>query len=96
MIGIDLIQSTAEALMDKAAIEIPQDYLDGLQRAAECEDGDLSSFVLKAMLENYEAAREDRRADVDLYLSGLCQRTPQFRCSDCAGDCGPYAGDFRG
>ena len=62
MIGIDLIQSTAEALMDKAAIEIPQDYLDGLQRAAECEDGDLSSFVLKAMLENYEAAREDRRA----------------------------------
>jgi len=62
MIPIHLIQSTAETLMDKAAIEIPQDYLDGLKQAAKTEDGDLSSFVLKAMLENYEAAREDRRA----------------------------------
>jgi len=62
MIPIQLIKETAEALMDKAAIEIPQDYLDGLQAAAESEDGDLSSFVLKAMLENYEAAKEDRRA----------------------------------
>ena len=62
MIPINLIQSTAEILMDKAAIEIPQDYLDGLQEAAKTEDGDLSSFVLKAMLENYEAAKEDRRA----------------------------------
>lgn len=35
MIPISLIQSTAETLMDKAAIEIPQDYLDGLQKAAE-------------------------------------------------------------
>ena len=34
MIPISLIQSTAETLMDKAAIEIPQDYLDGLQQAA--------------------------------------------------------------
>ena len=62
MISIDLIQSTAETLMDKAAIEIPQDYLDGLQAAAETEDGDLSSFVLQFMLENYEVAKEDRRA----------------------------------
>ena len=62
MIPIDLIQSTAETLMDKAAIEIPQDYLDGLKAAAAVEDGDLSSFVLQAMLENYKAAKEDRRA----------------------------------
>jgi L(+)-tartrate dehydratase alpha subunit len=62
MIPIDLIQSTAETLMDKAAIEIPEDYLTGLQAAAETEDGDLSSFVLQAMLENYKAAKEDRRA----------------------------------
>ena len=62
MIPIHLIQRTAEALMEKAAIEIPQDYLDGLKAAAETESGDLSSFVLKAMLENYEAAKEDRRA----------------------------------
>jgi L(+)-tartrate dehydratase alpha subunit len=62
MIPIDLIQKTAETLMDKAAIEIPLDYLDGLKAAAEVEDGDLSSFVLQAMLENYEAAKQDRRA----------------------------------
>ena len=48
--------------MKKAAIEIPDDYLTGLKAAAAEEEGDLSSFVLEAMLENYEAAREDRRA----------------------------------
>ncbi|WP_439525963.1 fumarate hydratase [Roseovarius mucosus] len=62
MIPIELIQNTAERLMNKAAIEIPDDYLTGLQAAAETEDGDLSSFVLQAMLENYKAAKEDRRA----------------------------------
>lgn len=62
MISIQKIEETALALMDKAAIEIPQDYLDGLKAAADTEDGDLSSFVLQAMLENYEAAKEDRRA----------------------------------
>lgn len=62
MIPQKIIHETARALMDKAAIEIPQDYLDGLQKAAETEDGDLSSFVLQAMLDNYEAAKEDRRA----------------------------------
>ena len=62
MIPIDLIQKTAETLMDKAAIEIPDDYLEGLKAAASVEDGDLSSFVLQAMLENYKAAKEDRRA----------------------------------
>ena len=62
MIAIDLVQSTAETLMKKAAIEIPDDYLNGLKAAAAAEDGDLSSFVLDAMLENYEAAREDSRA----------------------------------
>ena len=62
MISIDLIQKTAEALMDKAAIEIPEDYLNGLKAAVKTEDGDLSAFVLDAMLKNYEAAKEDRRA----------------------------------
>ena len=62
MIAIDLIQKTAEDLMEKAAIEIPQDYLEGLQAAAKSEDGDLSSFVLQAMLDNYEVAKQDRSA----------------------------------
>ena len=45
MIPIQLIQQTAETLMDKAAIEIPQDYLDGLQQAAKTENGDLLSLI---------------------------------------------------
>ena len=62
MIPIAALQRTAEALMAKAAIEIPDDYLAGLRRCADTEKGDLSSFVIQAMLENYEAAKEDRRA----------------------------------
>lgn len=62
MIPIQTLHTTALTLMEKAAIEIPQDYLDGLKAAARTEDGDLASFVLQAMLENYEAAKEDRRA----------------------------------
>ena len=61
-IPIDVIETTAQKLMAKAAIEIPDDYLDGLKSAADTEKGDLASFVLQAMLENYEAAKEDRRA----------------------------------
>ena len=48
--------------MVKAAIEIPDDYLAGLRGCANTEKGDLSAFVIQAMLENYEAAKEDRRA----------------------------------
>src|SRR5579864_6864519 len=62
MIPLSSIECTAEQLMTKAAIEIPDDYLDGLRRAAETETGDLSAFVIRAMLENYEAAKHDRRA----------------------------------
>ena len=60
--AVESIQRTAEDLMAKAAIEIPDDYLAGLRRCADTEKGDLSAFVIKAMLENYEAAKEDRRA----------------------------------
>jgi L(+)-tartrate dehydratase alpha subunit len=62
MIPLSSIQRTAEDLMAKAAIEIPDDYLAGLRQCANTEKGDLSAFVIKAMLENYEAAKEDRRA----------------------------------
>ena len=50
MISISTIENTAQALMKKAAIEIPDDYLTGLKTAAAEEEGDLSSFVLEAML----------------------------------------------
>src|SRR4026209_684903 len=62
MIPIAELQRTAEALMAKAAIEIPDDYLGGLRQCADTEKGDLSAFVIQAMPENYEAAKEDRRA----------------------------------
>ena len=62
MIPNEKIESAANILMEKAAIEIPDDYLEGLKATAAVEDGDLSSFVLQAMLENYEAAKQDRRA----------------------------------
>ena len=62
MIPIASIEQAATRLMAKAAIEIPEDYLGGIKAMAERESGDLSAFVLQAMLENYEAAKEDRRA----------------------------------
>ena len=62
IISIATLEKTAETLMRKAAIEIPDDYLTGLKAAVKVEDGDLSSFVLEAMLENYMVAKEDSRA----------------------------------
>ena len=62
MIPLDAIQSSAAKLMEKAAIEIPDDYLEGVRAAADAEHGGLSCFVLRTMLENYDVAKQDRRA----------------------------------
>ena len=61
MIAKALIEQTAFRLMEKAGIEIPDDYLAGIEKMASREDGDLSAFVLRAMLDNWEAAKADRR-----------------------------------
>ena len=61
MISAAMIEDTAFQLMAKAGIEIPDDYLAGIKRMAAREEGDLSAFVLQAMLENWEAAKADRR-----------------------------------
>jgi len=61
MISAATIEDTAFHLMAKAGIEIPDDYLAGIKRMAAREEGDLSAFVLQAMLENWEAAKADRR-----------------------------------
>ena len=61
MITDTIVESAAYELMFRAGIEIPDDYLAGIQAMADVEDGDLSSFVLQAMLENWEAAKADRR-----------------------------------
>ena len=62
MIRKETLYDTALELTRKAAIEIPSDYLSGLEAMAEQESEDLSSFVLRAMLDNYKAAEEDARA----------------------------------
>ncbi len=61
MIASSLIEETAYRLTDRAAIDIPEDYLAGIERMTASEEGDLSAFVLRTMLENWKAAREDRR-----------------------------------
>jgi len=62
MIKADAIEEAAYELTAKAAIEIPQDYRDGLRGMLKGEEAELSRFVLEAMLDNYEAAEQDRRA----------------------------------
>ena len=57
----DIVEDAAYNITAKAAIDIPDDYLGGIVAMTEQEDGDLSQFVLKAMLENYQAAKEDQR-----------------------------------
>ena len=61
MIAAERIEEAAHTVMSKAGIEIPDDYLHGIQAMANTESGDLSAFVLRAMLENWEAAKADRR-----------------------------------
>ena len=61
MIASDRIEEAAYGIMCKAAIDIPDDYLMGIKGMIDLETGDLSAFVLKSMVENYEAATEDRR-----------------------------------
>ncbi|WP_306079852.1 fumarate hydratase [Oceanimonas sp. CHS3-5] len=56
-----LVLETATVLMARAAIDIPPDYKLALQQAASQETENLSCFVIKTMLDNYEVAEKDRR-----------------------------------
>ncbi len=60
-IPADRIRETARELMARAAIDIPEDYLAGVRAMIARERGELSAFVLEAMLENWQAASADRR-----------------------------------
>ncbi len=62
MIAKKTVEETAYELMGRASIEIPDDYLNGIKEMAETEEGELGRFVLDSMLENWEAAKQDRRA----------------------------------
>ena len=61
MIPQAVIRDTAYQLMADAAIEIPDDYLAGIHVLRDREAGALSGFVLDAMLENWQAAKQDKR-----------------------------------
>ncbi len=61
MIAADKIEEAAHEIMARAAIDIPEDYQSGILGMIDKETGDLSAFVLEAMLENWQAASEDRR-----------------------------------
>jgi len=62
MIAKDKILEAGREIMSRAAIEIPEDYRQGIMAMAEAEEEELSRFVLEAMIENWEAAETDRRA----------------------------------
>ena len=62
MIGSEAIEEAAYEITSRAAIEIPEDYRTGLRAMLAGEKAELSRFVLEAMLDNYEAAEQDRRA----------------------------------
>ena len=61
MISHGTIEQAAYEVTCKAAIDIPEDYLGGIKEMAQGEQGTLSCFVLRSMVENYEAASTDRR-----------------------------------
>ena len=61
MISDSQIEQAACKIMAKAAIDIPEDYRRGIEDMAKWEKGDLSCFVLQTMMDNWDAASEDRR-----------------------------------
>ena len=61
MISNSAIEHAAYEITKQAAIDIPADYLGGIKAIGERETAQLSGFVIKTMVENYEAATEDRR-----------------------------------
>ncbi len=61
MIEIGNIQTAALEIMSRAAIDIPTDYREGIEAMVRSEKQDLSSFVLKTMVDNWAAASGDRR-----------------------------------
>ncbi|MCW5283845.1 fumarate hydratase [Verminephrobacter eiseniae] len=60
-IPIRQVQQAALEIMRRAAIDIPVDYKTGIEELQKSETGKLSRFVIHTMLENWQAASEDRR-----------------------------------
>ncbi|MFA5490893.1 MAG: fumarate hydratase [Candidimonas sp.] len=60
-IDIERIEEAALEVMTRAAIDIPEDYSQGIKDMQKTETGKLPRFVLHTMVENWEAAGHDRR-----------------------------------
>jgi len=88
MISNQTIETAGYEIMKKAAIDIPEDYLAGIKATAAKESGELSGFVIKTMINNYEAATSDRRP--------MCADTGLPRYYIKVGDDAAFEGGFTG
>src|SRR5258706_9181831 len=61
LISAKLVEDVARELMARAAIDIPEDYRDGVRRARDREGNRIARFVLEEMLGNWEIATAERR-----------------------------------
>ena len=61
MINEALIEEAGFEIMRRAAIDIPEDFRNGVKSMMTSEPNELSQFVLKSMVDNWEAAEDDRR-----------------------------------
>lgn len=86
MINTDTIEAAAFEIMKKAAIDIPQDYLNGIKAVQKTETNTLSGYVIKTMIDNYEAASGDQRP--------MCADTGLPRYYIKIGDNAPLGGGF--
>ncbi len=88
MISNQTIEDASYEIMRRAAIDIPEDYLNGIKASAKKETKQLSSFVIESMLDNYAAASEDRRP--------MCADTGLPRYYIKVGDNARFDGGFTG
>ncbi len=88
MINLETVESAGYEIMKKAAIDIPADYLGGIKEVQKAETNTLSGYVIKTMVDNYEAATEDRRP--------MCADTGLPRYYIKIGDDAPLSGGFTG
>ncbi len=61
MILYKTLEESALQIMSNAAIDIPEDFRSTIEDMTRTETRDLSCFVLKTMIENWDAATTDRR-----------------------------------
>lgn len=88
MIPNSTFEEAGYEITKKAAIDIPEDYYSGIRGMIDLETGDLSSFVLQAMCDNWEAASSDRRP--------MCADTGLPRYYVKVGDQARFDGGFTG